>query len=273
MNFRILIGVTICIVIGCMGTASSAFGSQWLYASDADTQTLHRIDPTNGHATQVGPFNVSGYMAGLAYDANHDVLYGTTTDTDNLFSISYTTGNATYIGSLGATLMHALAYDNVTDTLFGMFGFIGGDGLYEIDVNTGQSTLIGHTGHFFDDPFDTVHGLAVHPHTGVLYGVVGGPSSLSGLVQIDKTTGAAVLLHQYDIANMSGLAFGSDGTLYAMNNWDASMYTINLHDGSTQFVGNTQLGNALGLCFVPEPASAVLVLLGPLLLACRCREK
>ena len=257
--------LTVLIVVLCLSLSSELYAEAILFGSDTVSQKLYTIDATNASAIEVGSFGVAGYMAGLAYDADNDIMYGTTTGTDKLYSIDYRTGGTTLIGDLGVTLMHGLAYDNSTDMLFGVFGMSGGDGLYRIDVSTGNSTLIGNIGHFYDDPHDTVCGLAVHPITNDLYGVIGGPTDVSALVRINKTTGSGTLLHEYtSIPNMSGLAFLPDGTLYGTDNWSGYLHTLDILSGSTQVIGDTGLGNALGLTCVPEPTTVLLLGLGGL---------
>jgi len=263
--------VGIFLMILCLSLSSELYAEAILYGSDADRQKLYTIDTTNASAIEVGSFGVEGYIAGLAYDADNDIMYGTTTGTNKLYSIDYMTGGATLIGDLGVTMMHGLAYDNSTDMLFGVFGTIGGDGLYRIDVGTGNSTLIGNIGNLYGVSYDTVCGLAVHPITNDLYGVIGGPNYGSALVRINKTTGSGTLLHEYSsILNMSGLAFLPDGTLYATDNWSGYLYTLDILSGSTQLIGDTGLGNALGLTCVPEPATLLLLSLGAVIARKKC---
>lgn len=256
--------VSIFLIILCLSLDSELYATVMLFGSDADTQELYIIDTTNASTIKVGSFGVEGNMAGLAYDTHHDIMYGTTTATDKLYSIDYTTGDATFIGDLGVSLIHGLAYDNSTEMLFGTYGSSEGDGLYQIDVSTGNSTLIGNTGHFYNDHLNTVSGLAVHPLTNDLYGIIGGPTSVSALVRIDKTTGSGTFLHEYSIPNLEGLAFLPDGTLYATDNWSGNLYTLDILSDSTQLIGNTGFGNALGLASVPDPATIMLLGLGGL---------
>ena len=169
----LLLTMLVCLLVA----ASSVSGEVILFTTDTHTQNLHTLDPANGSSTLVGSFGVSGYMAGLGYDPANDILYGTTTATDKLYSINYSTGAASFIGDLGVTLMHGLAYDSSSTKLYGAFGERQGDGLYEIDVSNGSATLIGHIGFFHSNHSNTVHGLAVHPVTGALYGSVSGPAS------------------------------------------------------------------------------------------------
>ena len=237
-----------------------------LYGSDSDTGALYLIDTTTAESVEVGSFGVSGYMAGLAYDADNDIMYGTTTSTNKLYSIDYSTGSATFIGDLNASYMHSLAYDNSTNTLFGAYGgFDEYEGLYQIDVTTGNATFIGN----IDNYSDSIHGLAIHPETYDLYGVLGGRGSTKALFQIDKNTGTGTLLYEYDIPNFSSLAFMSDCTLYATDNWSGNLYTLDISNGSTNLIGNTGLGNPLGLTSIPEPTTMVLLGFGCLSLFSR----
>ncbi len=238
------------LICGCSASAV-------LYASDSSSQKLFLVDQDDASVTEVGSFGVGGNMAGLAYDANHGIMYGVTTASDELYTINLSTGAAALVGGLNATLMHGLAYDNSTDTLLGTYGSSSGDGLYQINVNTGNSTLIGHIGHFFSGQTDVTSGLAIHPVSGDLYGVLGGRTFASALIKIDKTTGAGTLVHNYAIPNLTGLAFDPGGILYALDNWADDLYTLDISSGATTLVGNTGLGNALGLAAIPEPASIV----------------
>lgn len=263
-NLNLATVIVLAIVI-LLSFSSSVIADAILYGSDSDTQNLYAIDTTTTQTTLVGSFGVAGYMAGLAYDSDKDIMYGTTTGTNNLYSIDYKTGDTTLIGSLGVGLIHGLAYDNSSNTLFGAFGNVPTGGLYRIDVNTGNTDLIGSIGVSINWG-EHVHGMAIHPQTKELYGVMGGPSQSSGLVIIDKNTGEGTLLHEYSMPNLSGLAFLDDETVYASDNWSGNLYKLNITDGSTQLIGNTGLGNLLGLTVVPEPCSLLLLGLGAIAL-------
>jgi hypothetical protein len=265
-----------CVVSAALSSVGQA--APILYAADASTtndykrNVLHTLDPTTGAATFVGPFNVDGLMASLAYDPTKDVLYGTTTASNNLYSINRSTGAATLIGSLGAELMHGLAFDPSTQTLYGTYGVSGGDGLYSIDTATGAAALVGHVGFFRADHLDRVVGLAVSPQTGDLYGSLGGSAGTGGLVRIDKVTGQGQLIGFFT-PHIEGLAFEpATGMLYGVDNSNTrSLYTIDVTTAAARYVGSTGLANPLGLEFVPEPATLSLLVLGGLLLARRRR--
>ncbi len=252
---------------------TTALAQPVLYASDSQTNSLFTLDPADGSAALVGPFVVTQIIAGLGYDAENDILFGTSTVTDSLYSIDRSTGYASWIGNLGAELMHALEYDASTDTLFGAFGASAGDGLYTIDTSTGTATLIGNIGFFNSNHLNTVHGLAVHPDTGVLFGSVSGPAfDWGALIQIDKATGQGTLVGEFT-QHIGSLAFHPDrNVLYGMDSWADELYTIDITSAQTTLIGPTGLGKAPGLAFTPEPASLVLLAAGGLLAIGRRRR-
>ncbi len=243
-----------------------------LYASDTHTNSLYSLDQTDASAALVGSFGVTDIMSGLGYDAQRDILFSTSTIRNDLYSIDRSTGFATWIGNLGVELMHALEYDASTDTLFGAFGTPLGDELYSIDPSTATATPIGHIGFFDDDQQNTVHGLAVHPETGVLYGAVVRPVIPGGaLIEIDKITGQGTLIGEF-AQHIAGLAFNPDtNVLFALDNLEDALYTIDITTAETESVGLTGLGKAPGLAFTPEPASLSLLVLGGLLAFARRR--
>lgn len=254
---------TVSLTIAFVGPAGAM-----LVTVDADTQTLYSIDRETAAVTRIGHIEAdeADIFAGLAYDGAHDILYATAAATNRLYSIDYTSGKATLIGDLGASMMHGLAYDPCTVRLLGVFGRSGGDGLYSIDVSTGAATLIGHTGFFREDHLNTVQGLAVHPKTGVLYGIVTGPAfDWSALIQIDTRTGQGAWIGPQN-AHISGLAFDAQtNVLYGIDNWTSKLYAIDIRTGASTLIGRTGLHNPLGLediVAIPEPATVALLAVG-----------
>lgn len=234
-----------------------------LYTTDAGNQSLYDLDYLNAQPSLVGPFNVPGAMAGLGYDPFTNTLYGTTTETDNLYAINRATGNATLIGSLGVSHMDALEFDASNRKLYGAVGSEAGDGLYEINTMTGQASLIGHIGYFHPDHANTVRGLAVHPVTNVLYGMVSGPAvRWSALIEIDKISGVGTLIGTNQ-SHISGIAFHPEtGVLYGVDREYATLSRIDGLSGATSLVGPTYLDTPLGLAFTPEPTTLCLLALG-----------
>ena len=103
--------------------------------------------------------------------------------------------------------------------------------LFNIDTNTGESTLIGSTG------IAGLQGLAVNPLTGDVFATGGyDDASAAGLYQIDPTTGTASYIG--GTGNFVALDFSPDGVLYgvgALGNTDDGvaddLYTIDLETG------------------------------------------
>ncbi len=236
-------------------------------AADASNQRLYALDPLSGGAELIGGFKVSGFMAGLAYDAANDRLYGVTTATDLLYRIDRDTGTATPVGPLGVSLMHGLAFDPVNGMLYGTHGPAGESGLlnrlYRIDPLTGEAAVVGEIG-FFDDSGGQVFGLAFQPGTNTLFGVLAGGGAKGGLITIDTVTGAGALVGMTE--RMTGLAFHPEaGTLYGLANAlvpgvDPTnfLYTLDPATAKATLVGHPALRNGLGLEFVAEPSCGLL---------------
>jgi hypothetical protein len=102
---------------------------------------LYSIDVNTAQAKTVGFLGMFS-MFGIA--ANHSgIIYGINSSS-NLVSINPQNGQATVIGPLGITITSAqdIAYDRDNNTLYGTLYSGNTGGLYTIDVNTGQATLI-----------------------------------------------------------------------------------------------------------------------------------
>ncbi len=105
--------------------------------------------------------------------------------------------------------------------------FIGtGNGdLYNLNVSTNTSVLIGNSGTMFD--------IALDPTSGLLYGLSGSGFSLS----LINTTNAAPTFIGGTGSGLNGLTFDSAGTLYASGG--NSLFTVNLGSGAASLIGNT----------------------------------
>jgi len=240
----------------CDGSASPEVR---LYTTDTDTQQLFVVSTTDASTTLVGDFGVTGLMADLAYDALDQILLGTTTGTNNLYSIDRTTGAATLIGPLGVNLMHGLAFDNLNRIVYGATS--NNSALYQINLTSGKATLIGSIGNFFPDPRDGIAGLAFNPADNVLYGCIAGPSKLGGLVSIDTSTGVGTFLRS--TTPLTDIAFHPEsGALYGCYNGAGvtpdALYSIDFSTGNTSLIGQTGLGNSLGLEFAPLPEPSIM---------------
>ncbi|MGC3990329.1 MAG: hypothetical protein QM796_11735 [Chthoniobacteraceae bacterium] len=239
--------------------------AQWtLYASDTITKQLFTLDKTTAGSTLVGNYGVDGTMGGLAYDPNHDVLFGSDTTTNSLYQINRATGAATLVGSFGSfgltpAYFQALAFDSMTNKLYGAYGTTANPMLYQINPTTGAATAIGSPGY-------TISGLSFNPVTHVLYG---SNAQNGGIYALNPATGSVI--SQVSTLGFNGLSFDPvTATLYGVSNGGTvstgglakGLYTINLQDGTAQLVGGLSLSNPLDIQFVrsvPEPSTTMLL--------------
>ncbi|SPP62950.1 hypothetical protein [Nitrospira lenta] len=114
-------------------------------------------------------------------------------------------------------------------------------GVYRIDTITGAQTLLGNSG------FSALQDLALAPD-GTYYAIAGS-NTTSRLITIDPTTGAGTLVAPLTttdaggISFMTGLAVGSDGTLYGsglpVGGTINNLYSINRTTGVATLIGST----------------------------------
>jgi hypothetical protein len=135
--------------IGPLGVTFSYGDLAWnpytstLYMVDGrGAQSLYTVNVTTGAATLVGSHGITD-LFGLAFDTLNATLYATGFNNTTLYSLNPATGAATAIGSTIVRL-GALAYDSRRDMLV---GFNDGPGdLYQVNINTGATTLLASPG-------------------------------------------------------------------------------------------------------------------------------
>lgn len=117
-------------------------------------------------------------------------------------------------------------------------------GIYRVNGTDASSTFIGQV-LLAGTPLP-ITGLAVHPTTGVLYGVTAGCST-PRLVTINKTTGVATLVGTMT-STVGDITFASDGTLYG---WipepTASLTRIDIATGAQTNIGPSGLAESRGI--------------------------
>ena len=107
-----------------------------------------------------------------------------------------------------------------------------GGGLWTLNINSGQSTLIGQTG--IRSPVS----LAVNSTTGAMYVLtVNGLYNPPYLYSVDPATGAAVRVGQTGVASR-GLAFSPVGELFAFGDL-GTLYRVNPATGQVSGVGGS----------------------------------
>jgi len=258
------------------------------------TSDLYVIDPATAEATLVGPIDDPGFpgqirnVTGLAFlddgvlvgAANGDLLpdcVAPSTRCSALVEIDPLTAAATLIGLIGGNEVADqcgratdLTYDPTGSTLFAWGGRCldttpNSDQLLTVDLATGLGTEVGETGFFAEG-----NGLAREPSTGTLFAATG-----SDLATLDSATGAGTVVPGSAPLpqTVSGLDFDPDsGVLYGAE-IDGTLVTIDTATGAVSVVGQAMAGGGAldafhGLAFqeVPEPADALLLVTGALLL-------
>lgn len=111
-------------------------------------------------------------------------------------------------------------------------------GLWVVDVNTGDATLIGNTGPRLTD-------IAFSP-SGDLYGI-----DLRTLYRIDPDTARITFIGLMNTSRANALTFSPDGTLYTAD-LDGQFWTVDTSNGRTTLVGNIGFASAGDLAFAPD---------------------
>jgi hypothetical protein len=254
-----------------------------LYASGGSG--LYTIDPATGAATLACDFNaIDVHNGGLAYDAATDTMYATgvlqsDTGTSRLFIVNRFTGAWTAFPGMSPTInlsSGGLAINPLTGIMYAT----GGNGfqssaLFTIDKNTGAATLVGLCGgQCCVSPFGfNINGLGFRSD-GTLFangftlsGIpVNGAYSL--LFTLDLASGLATEVGPHGVnvgrqLNYSGLAFGTNGTLYSLGSTSASaqgLYVVNPANGAATVIGDTVIhfGVDGGLAFAPGPVLTII---------------
>ena len=210
-----------------------------------------------------------------------------------LYTVDPSTGASSLLWNIPSIHIYAggLAYDAPTDTLYATGvedSSTGTSRLFTINQYTGVTTPFGGLSSNINI---SSGGLAINPVTGVMYatGGVGDPNpnvahQSTGLLTIDKTTGAATLVG-YAAGNcctgdfgimLNGLGFRSDGTLFA-NGWalggpsypdpsTSHLYTVDLATGAAINIGPSgiDVGRSLKYSGLAFSSNGTLLSLGSL---------
>ena len=187
---------------------------------------------------------MAGDLALGARVAQAQALWGSSSEVgpnaSSLFKIDPTTGLATLVGPTGfADAISGVKFDPLTGTLYGILGFdCSGARLITVNPSTGAGTLIAPLiGDGFDGSTPVFcgggsDGLAFAPD-GTLY-AAGFDLGTALILRVDKSNGT-VLDSKVVPANIAGLAFDSQGTLW-ISNGDATglpeLHTLDPATGS-----------------------------------------
>ncbi len=192
-------------------------------------------------------------------------LYTIRTSDDVLRKFDTTTQTFTDIGPIGIAFdFGGMTWDSSTGTMYLVPGRAG-PGFYEVDLNSGATTLIGNHGLrdlfslAYDPTSNTVyagqssqaqgfHKMNVSTGAATLIGnpgvnldgltydpirdkVVGAYAGPGDLYDMDLGTGNASLIYNGDFFNNCGVTYDDDSGLYWMIDWSGDMYTFDPSNG------------------------------------------
>jgi len=146
-------------------------------------------------------------MTAIAFDTS-GTLYGAL-ETGDIYSIDLTNGTYQYVSTAQIELT-AITFEPITNDLWatikGGFGEPK-DGIYKIDLPTGDITTVGETG------FNVATNDLAFDENGVLYGIKGTGSQMSDLFIIDVNTGEGIIIGSVGLQALTGLAFAETGVV------------------------------------------------------------
>jgi hypothetical protein len=268
-----------------------------------DTGQFGKVNLSTGSFTPIGP-GLSVGTGGLVQGPGSSLI--SLGFNGNLNSINPTTGVLSVIGATGlgdCSLPTSPCGSNSANIIAkvgsNLYATDLANNLYSVNPITGAATLIGATGipalpfiphaevpgdpdgsfYIFDESlFDYNGNLYANFDTGIFDPVTFTPTPLTapGLYQINTSTGLATSITPttFGIAGITNV----DGTLYAFDLPTSSVVTLNLTNGTTSHVSDTDpaaglVGGATPVPAVPEPASIALVGTGLAAIAARIRKR
>lgn len=125
--------------------------------------------------------------------------------------------------------------------------------LYVVNLSNGTSSLVGAIRLPGSKPIG-VTGMAMHPTTGVLYGITAeqSPNHPRALVTIDQASGAASHVGDLGVAG-SDIAFDAKGALYLWLPATSQLGTVNLSNAKVEPIGRPgAAGSPAGIAIDPE---------------------
>jgi PEP-CTERM motif len=223
-----------------------------LYGITFDEQLI-TIDTSTGSGILVG--NLDTPMDSFGLGTRSGKLYTYDQFSDEILELDPSTADTINSIDIGVAAVGEGGLAFRSDGI-GFMSQSGQDTLWSFDITVPSSTQITSLGGL--DP--SMDGLDFSP-SDVLYGIA---QTSNILYTIDQTTGATTFIGDPGISDLdflAGLAFRSDGVLFAELN--DSLYTINPSNGQATLIGLIGFDNLSGLSFVqspiPEPSTFLLL--------------
>jgi len=169
----------------------------------SESQIL-RVNSLGGDAYLLYSLDL-GNITSIAFDTS-GTLYGAR-ETGQIYSIDLTNGTYSYV-STALINITAITFEPITNNLWatikGGFGEPK-DGVYKIDLPTGDTTTVGETG------FNIATNDLAFDENGVLYGIKGRVVDISDLFTIDMNTGEGTIIGPVGLQALTGLAYAETG--------------------------------------------------------------
>ena len=237
-------------------SASPALASSALFGFNITTQSLVRIDPTTGAATNYGPSGTL-FNSDLTYDPVGERLIGygrlARPVEYNLF-----TGISTFVSGFGAGSINALEYVPDSDTYYvvqpalqslGTLDFGSG---FSVVAPIGRENLVRFA---YDTLADTMYS----------YDVI-----LDELVTVDLNSGAVQTIGATGL-QIIGLAYEPESDqLFGIDVFNDVLVTLDRQTGAATVIGGQNLNGVTSIAFVPAELVPEPAALGSVLLAVTC---
>lgn len=222
-----------------------------VYGMEVGTGNIYVLDDC-GLGAPVGTISGIegiGSVVGFSYDAKNEIAYMTTFYdnglgllTSTLLTLDMNTFEATPVGTINNSLIISIETGNDGE-IWGMDMLT--DNVWSINPQTGEGTIIGDLGfdiHYHQD-------LVFDPISGTLYAALCFASDVGGMYEIDKETGAATLLGNFDPdCEMSAMTIT---TGYVLSD-DADIIAFDFNDFDPAVIGTVDAADYTVDLEVPE---------------------
>lgn len=216
------------------GTTGKSFNADGLFLD---------INSEDAGATEIGKTGFSP-LSSLVWNKEKDELAALSTTVfipSNLIRISAIEGIGYHSMELLIDL-YAMAFNNNNE----LIGATDNNKLYKIEYETGDTTFM------TEIPID-VNSMAFHPGTNVLYAnsEVGDYNDL--IYRIDTKNGDTTRVGRTGLEKaVEALDFDNTGQLYGTigKNSSSKLFKVNITDGSSDVIGDTEITGVLGIKFV-----------------------
>ncbi|QQS38278.1 MAG: T9SS type A sorting domain-containing protein [Ignavibacteriales bacterium] len=173
-------------------------------SSNSASSRILRINATLGDAYTLYEVPVPDLYA-IAFDTTGN--FYAAARTGEIYDLDLSNGNYTLV-STSMIFINAMAFHPQTNELYAaIYLAIGAqkDRIFKVDVNTGDTTLVGRTG------FNVATNALFFDENANLFGATGGATVVNNFISIDAVTGVGTTIGATGFKNVTGLAFTPNG--------------------------------------------------------------